>query len=88
MIAKKLEITNRLGLHARAAGMLVRLAGTFESRITVAKDGSTVNAKSILGLMMLAAPMGSTVTVTAEGDDEKAAMAAVEDLLERKFDEE
>lgn len=88
MITKKLGITNLLGLHARAAGKLVRLAGTFESQITVAKDGSRVNAKSILGLMMLAAPMGSTVTFAAEGPDEEGAMAAVEDLLERKFDEE
>jgi phosphocarrier protein HPr len=88
MITKQLAISNRLGLHARAAGMLVRLAGTFTSQVTVEKDGSRVNAKSILGLMMLAAPMGSTVTVAAEGPDEEAALAAVEDLLERKFDEE
>ena len=88
MIAKDIAVTNRLGLHARAAGKLVRLAGEFKSRIMIAKDGSEVNAKSILGLMMLAAAMGTTVTVTSEGDDEAAAMEAVQDLFRRKFDEE
>jgi phosphocarrier protein len=87
MISRELEIRNQLGLHARAAGMLVRLAGTFKSKVTLEKDGSKVNAQSILGLMMLAAAMGSTVTVTADGPDEEEAMAALEGLLERKFDE-
>jgi len=88
MITRELDIANKLGLHARAAGALVRLAGEFEAEITVEKDGSRVNAKSILGLMMLAAAAGSKVSVCAEGPDEDAAIAAVEDLLRRKFHEE
>jgi phosphocarrier protein HPr len=88
MITRDVAVTNRLGLHARAAGKLVRLAGKFEARIMIARAGSEVNAKSILGLMMLAAAMGTTVTVTSEGVDEEAAMEAVQDLFRRKFDEE
>lgn len=88
MIARKLTITNRLGLHARAAGTLVRLAGTFRSELRVEKDGTCVNAKSIMGLLMLAAAQGSVVTVTAEGEDESEALDAVEDLVGRNFNEE
>lgn len=88
MIVKVMTITNQLGLHARASGALVRLAATFESEITVAKDGTRVNAKSIMGLLLLAAANGSRIEVSAEGDDEQEAVTAIENLLRRKFHEE
>ena len=88
MIARELTIVNKLGLHARAAGALVKLASTFRSEITVEKGGTKVNAKSIMGLLMLAASMGSIIRITAHGEDEKEAAAAVEGLVQRKFDEE
>ncbi len=88
MISKELEVRNKLGLHARAAGALVRVAASFSSQVMVEKDGTKVNAKSIMGLLLLAASQGSLVTVTADGEDEGEALAAVEDLLLRKFDEE
>jgi len=88
VITRELTIVNKLGLHARAAGALVKLASTFRSVITVEKGGTKVNAKSIMGLLMLAASMGSTIRLTAEGEDEKEAAAAVEGLVRRKFDEE
>ncbi len=88
MISKEPEVRNTLGLHARAAGALVRVAASFSSQVMVEKDGTKVNAKSIMGLLLLAASQGSLVTVTADGEDEGEALAAVEDLLLRKFDEE
>ena len=88
MIDRELTIVNTLGLHARAAGALVKLASTFRSEVTVEKDGTKVNAKSIMGLLMLAASMGSTIRVTTEGDDEKEAADAVEGLVTGKFYEE
>jgi phosphocarrier protein len=83
-----MTITNQLGLHARASGALVRLASTFRSEITVARDGTRVNAKSIMGLLLLAAASGSRIEVAAEGEDEQEAVAAIEDLVRRKFHEE
>lgn len=88
MIRKTLTIGNKLGLHARAAGALVRLSNTFRSEITIEKDGKRANAKSIMGLLMLAAAPGSRVEVVVQGEDEKEALAAVEDLVRRKFNEE
>jgi phosphocarrier protein len=88
MIAKELTIVNRLGLHARAAGALVKLASSFQSSITIERDGTAVNAKSIMGLLMLAAAMGTVIRVSAEGADEEEAVTAVADLIGRKFDEE
>jgi len=88
MIRKELSIINKLGLHARAASHLVKTASEFKSRITVDKDGATANAKSIMGLMLLAAAKGHSVTVTADGDDEVAAMAAVESLIRNRFHED
>ena len=88
MITKTLDITNRLGLHARAAGALVKLASSFACEITVEKDGTCVNSKSIMGLLMLAASQGTSLRFTAEGADEKAAMEAIEDLLRRRFNEQ
>ena len=87
MIEREVEIVNRLGLHARAAAKMVHLAAGFSSSIQVAKDGSTVDGKSILGLLLLAAAQGSTVTLRCEGEDEAAAMAALVDLVENRFEE-
>ena len=88
MIERELVITNRLGLHARATAKLVQTVAPFRSGITVAAKGREVNAKSIMGVMLLAAGQGTTVTVRAEGDDEAAAIDAVVSLFERKFDED
>ena len=88
MISRELEIVNRLGLHARAAAKLVKLSATFDSDIDIEKDGQRVNSKSIMGVMMLAASCGSTVTLHADGADEEAAVEAIADLVARRFDEE
>jgi phosphocarrier protein HPr len=87
MIEREIEIVNRLGLHARAAAKLVQLVGSFASSTSIAYKGRDVNAKSIMGVMMLAAGFGSTVTLRVDGPDEEAAMAAVCDLFQRRFDE-
>jgi len=88
MIRKEVPIINKLGLHARAASHLVKTASDFKSRITVEKAGSSANAKSIMGLMLLAAAKGQTVIVTADGEDEALALAAVEALIRNRFHEE
>lgn len=88
MIRKELPIVNKLGLHARAASHLVKTACEFTSLITVEKAGASANAKSIMGLMLLAAAKGQTVTVIADGEDEAAAIAAVESLILGRFHEE
>jgi phosphocarrier protein len=88
MTRKELLIVNKLGLHARAASHLVKTACDFKSRITVEKSGASANAKSIMGLMLLAAAKGHTVTVTADGEDEAAALAAVEALIRDRFHED
>jgi phosphocarrier protein HPr len=87
-LSKSLEIKNRLGLHARAAAQLVQVAGQFDADITVTKDGQTVDGKSILGLMMLAAGQGSYIDVSAAGPQAAEALAAIERLMEQKFNEE
>ncbi|KAA0254252.1 MAG: HPr family phosphocarrier protein [Acidobacteria bacterium] len=87
MIEKTLSLKNRLGLHARAAAKLVHTASGFESKVTLTKDGTEVDGKSILGLLLLAAPVGSEILVRVDGSDEQRAFAAVEELIERKFDE-
>ena len=88
MVEQESEIVNRLGLHARAAAKLVHTAGGFESRVTVLKDGEEVDAKSILGVLLLAAAQGTRVTIRAEGQDETAALRAVTGLIANRFDEE
>jgi len=88
VIERETEIVNRLGLHARAAAKLVHTAGAYQSRVTVCRNGEEVDAKSILGLMMMAAAQGSKVTVRCDGNDEEAAMRAVTDLIANRFDEE
>ncbi len=81
------EIVNKLGLHARASAKLTQLAGSFASEVWMSRNGRRVNAKSILGVMMLAAGKGSRVTIEAEGPDAEAALAAVLALIAEKFGE-
>ncbi len=88
MISKNVTIINKLGLHARAAAKLVKLSSTFESNIEIEKDGQKVNSKSIMGVMMLAASCGSSVTLYADGSDEQQAVDTLVELIERYFDEE
>jgi phosphocarrier protein len=88
MAVKEFTIKNRLGIHARPAAKLAKIANEFESTIRVMKDGLEVNGKSIMGIMMLAAAQGNVIQVEAEGPDEKAAIRALGDLIEKKFDEE
>ncbi len=80
-------IKNRLGLHARAAAQLVQLAASFQSEINIAREGQTVNGKSIMGLMMLAASQGATIEVEAVGEDAEAVLEAIEGLIEARFNE-
>jgi phosphocarrier protein len=87
MIRKELEIINKLGLHARAAAKLVQCASRFASRIEIERRGQNVNGKSIMGVMMLAASRGTRITVEAAGDDEEAAIAAIEALVLDHFGE-
>jgi phosphocarrier protein len=87
-VTRNLTIKNRLGLHARAAGELIKVTSRFQSGIQVAKDGQVVDGKSILGLMMLAAAQGSQIEVIVCGDDADEAMQAIADLVERGFYEE
>jgi phosphocarrier protein HPr len=90
MLEAKVRLTNRLGLHARAAAQLVRLAKIFESIIEVQRDdnGLRSNAKSILGLLNISASQGAELTVTAEGVDEAAAIEAVKELFAAQFGED
>ncbi len=83
-----ITILNKLGIHVRPAALIVQLASKFESEIKLNKDGVEVDAKSIMGVMMLAAGMGSKLKITAEGRDEKEAIAALGGLVEAKFNEE
>jgi len=87
VIEREVEIINRLGLHARAAAKLVHAASAFDSRVTLIKDGEEVDAKSILGILLLAAAQGSRVTVRIDGDDEEQAMEAVTTLIADRFEE-
>jgi phosphocarrier protein HPr len=81
-------VANKLGIHARPAAMFVKTANRFTCDIFVEKDGEKVNGKSIMGLMMLAAGPGSKLTVYAQGQDASQALAELETLIKRKFDEE
>ncbi|MDB6121053.1 MAG: Phosphotransferase system, phosphocarrier protein HPr [Pedosphaera sp.] len=87
-MTKDLMVSNKLGIHARPAAMFVKVANRYTCDIFVEKDGEKVNGKSIMGLMMLAAGPGSRLTVHAQGNDASAAIAELELLLHRKFDEE
>jgi len=87
-LQREMAITNQRGLHARASAKFVKCAEGFNAEITVSKDGQTVPATSIMGLMMLAASMGTSINVEASGPDAEAAIAALETLVNAKFDEE
>ena len=86
---KKLRLTNKLGLHLRAASKLSNLATTFQCDISISNgDGNSINAKSVLGITMLAASFGTSVYITASGKDEKEAINEIEKLFNSKFGEE
>ena len=87
-VEREFDILNRLGLHARAAAKFVKLAGSFSAQIRVIKGDMDVSGTSIMGLMMLAAGIGSDVELRASGAQSREAMQALMDLIERKFDEE
>lgn len=87
MIEKKLDVINKLGLHARAAAKVVSVASRYDSRILVLHKSQTIDAKSIMGLLMLGAAKGSSVTFQVEGEDEQHAMDELEYLFARCFDE-
>ena len=86
--ARELAITNQRGLHARASAKFVKCAEGFNADIMVTRDGMTVPATSIMGLMMLGAAMGTSIMVEAKGAEAEAALAALAELVARKFDEE
>ena len=86
-LERQTEVINRLGLHARASAKLVKSAGRYTSSIQIGTDSETVDGKSIMGLMMLAATQGTTVTITVEGEDAESAMHDIVSLFENRFDE-
>jgi phosphocarrier protein HPr len=87
MIKTNIIISNKLGLHARASAKLTKLAGGFGSEVHLSRNGRRVNAKSIMGVMMLAAGMGSEIEIEVDGPDEEAAMQALRALIDNKFGE-
>lgn len=87
-IVKKLQIKNKYGLHARPAALLVKVACKYNANIELSKDGMVVNAKSILGVMTLAAERGSEIEVIAFGDDAEAAVMDIQKIIENNFAEE
>jgi len=87
MLERELEITNKKGLHARAAAKLINLTNSFESDIYLVRGENEVNGKSLLGLLMLAAKQGSWLTVRVEGNDEDDAIRSISQLIESKFEE-
>ena len=87
MIKRATTISNKLGLHARASAKLTKLAGSFACEVHMSRNGRRVNAKSIMGVMMLAAGLGSEVEIETEGADEQAAVGAIVALIDDKFGE-
>ena len=87
MAKREFTIVNKLGLHARAASVLVQLAGTFTSEVTINNEGLAINGKSIMGVLMLAAARDSTIVVETVGADEDAALSALGKLIEGGFGE-
>lgn len=87
MITRELEIINKLGLHARASAKLTQLAGKFQSEVWLTRNQRRINAKSIMGVMMLAAGKGATVTLEAEGPDEQECFDALVELINARFGE-
>jgi phosphotransferase system HPr (HPr) family protein len=88
MTEEKIEIINKLGLHARAAAKLSHLANTFDSDIFIVYNEDKVNAKSLLGILTLAASIGNYISIIVDGKDEKRAIKEIKNLFKRKFDEE
>lgn len=88
MISRTFTIVNRLGLHARAAAQLVQTANQFASEVTLRKEDVEVNGKSIMGILLLAAPKGTEISVAVEGEDEERAMTVLADLIEDGFGED
>ena len=86
-LQREMAITNQRGLHARASAKFVKCAEGFNAEITVSRDGQTVPATSIMGLMMLGAAMGDEITISAEGDGAEAAVTSLSELVEAKFHE-
>lgn len=86
-VVKKIEIKNKLGLHARAAALLVQTATRFSAHIVLSKDGQTTDARSIMGVLTLAATQGSKIQVEATGEDAEQAVRAIERLIDRRFNE-
>ena len=87
MLQREVEIVNKLGLHARASAKLTQIAGAFQADVWLTRNGKRVNAKSIMGVMMLAAGKGSIITIEADGSDEVEAMSALEQLVAARFGE-
>jgi phosphocarrier protein len=87
MQQREVEIINKLGLHARASAKLTQLAGQHQCEVWLSRNGRRVNAKSIMGVMMLAAPKGSRVTIETNGTDEEEAMQGIAQLIAEKFGE-
>ena len=87
MIQTRIQISNKLGLHARASAKLTKLAAGFQSEVHLSRNGRRVNAKSIMGVMMLAAGVGSEIEIETDGADQEAAMSALRALIEGKFGE-
>mgnify|MGYP001766926213 CR=1 FL=1 len=88
MVQRAVDLVNRLGLHARAAAKFVHVSGRSAADVQVRHDDQEVNGKSILGLLLLAAPCGSRLTITASGSDELEALAALEELIGQRFGED
>jgi phosphotransferase system HPr (HPr) family protein len=86
-VVRKIEIKNKLGLHARAAALLVQTANKFAAQVSLTKDGQTADARSIMGLLTLAAARGSKIQVEASGDDAERAVKAIERLIDSRFNE-
>ena len=87
MLQREVEIINKLGLHARASAKLTQVAGSYASQVWLSRNGRRVNAKSIMGVMMLAAAKGSKIVIETEGTDEAAAMQALQELIADRFGE-
>lgn len=86
-VVKNLEIKNKLGLHARAAALLVQTVNRFSSQVTLSKDGQTADGRSIMGVLTLAGTQGSKIQVEAVGEDAEHAVRAIEKLVDRRFNE-
>ena len=87
-LTQEVEIVNERGLHARASAKFVKLAAGFDAEVTVTRDGTTVDARSIMGLMMLAAGIGATIEIAAEGPEAQPALDALVELVQSRFDED